>query len=59
MLTADKDKRAFEENVALRLKASKHPRCESAAAALISSLKGDNAAAAEKLAEMFRARQLG
>ena len=53
MLTPDHNKRAFEENVALRLKASKHPRCESAAGALMSSLKGDDAAAAEKLAEMF------
>jgi tetratricopeptide (TPR) repeat protein len=53
LLTPNEDKRAFEESVTLRLKASKHPRCESAAAALISSLKGDHAAAAEKLAEMF------
>ena len=53
MLTPDHNKRAFEENVALRLKATKHPRCQSAATALISSLKGDDAVAAEKLAEMF------
>jgi tetratricopeptide (TPR) repeat protein len=53
MLTPDQDKGTFEGNVAVRLKASKHPRCERAAAALISSLKGDHAAAAEKLAEMF------
>ncbi|HEU4678236.1 MAG TPA: tetratricopeptide repeat protein, partial [Terrimicrobiaceae bacterium] len=47
-------KASFEEAVFARLKASKQPKCESAAAALISSLKDDHKGAAERLAEVFR-----
>ena len=36
------------------MRASKQPKCESAAAALLSSLKGDHKGAGEKLAEVFQ-----
>lgn len=53
LLTPDDQRAAFEEDVTSRLKASKHPRCASAAAALIGGLKGDDSGAAQRLAEVF------
>jgi tetratricopeptide (TPR) repeat protein len=53
LLTAEDKRTAFEADMASRLRASKHPRCESAAAALIRSLKGDHSGAAEKLTGIF------
>ncbi len=53
LLTSDGERAAFEEEVSARLRASKHPKCVSAAAALISSLKGDNIRAEEQLTGVF------
>jgi thioredoxin-like negative regulator of GroEL len=54
LLTPEDQKASFEEEVSARLRASKQPKCASAAAALISSLKGDHKGAGEKLAEVFQ-----
>ncbi len=52
-LLSDGERTAFEEEVSARLRASKHPKCQRAAAALISSLKGDNVGAKEQLTDLF------
>jgi predicted Zn-dependent protease len=54
LLTPESQRSAFEEEVAARLRTSKHQRCERAAAALIASLKGDDSLAAERIAEVVR-----
>ena len=52
-LLSDGERTAFEEEVSARLRASKHPKCQRAAAALISSLKGDHVGATEQLTDLF------
>ena len=54
LLTHESQRPAFEEEVTARLRASKHRRCERAAAALIASLKGNDSLAAEMMAEVIR-----
>jgi thioredoxin-like negative regulator of GroEL len=53
LLTPESQRRGFEQEVSERLKASKHQKCQSAAAALIASLKGDNSLAAQRIAEVI------
>lgn len=54
LLTPESERAAFEEEVSARLGASKHRRCEKAAAALIASLRGDDSLASERVAEVVR-----
>ncbi|MGB8464700.1 MAG: hypothetical protein WCE49_07135, partial [Terrimicrobiaceae bacterium] len=54
LLTPDDQRARFEEEVTLRLRASKHPRCETAATALIAGLKGNDSLASGKIAEVVR-----
>ncbi len=51
LLTPESQRAAFEQEVTVRLRTSKHRRSERAAAALIASLKGDDSLAAETIAE--------
>jgi thioredoxin-like negative regulator of GroEL len=52
LLTPESQKSAFEEAVIARLGASKHRRCQTAAQALIASLKGDDSLAAARIADL-------
>ena len=54
LLTPEDQRATFEEQVSLRLGKLKHRRCQSAAAALIASLNGNDSLAAGKIAEAVR-----
>jgi hypothetical protein len=52
LLTPETRKPAFEEALITSLGASKHRKCQTAAQALLASLKGNDSLAAEKIAEV-------
>jgi predicted Zn-dependent protease len=54
LLTPESQKPAFEKEVTARLEASKHWKCQTAAQALIASMKADDSLAAARIAELVR-----